>query len=172
MRPQADPFAFLRQADADVYGPVHAGLAADIDEVVRGIVAGAPQHMRLVADQIIRTGGPGVVEHPLLPTQGLAECIEGQLAQRWPWLDFVVIANAQFIRVFLADAPAGGRLDWDIGEVKRQGSQGADRRSRRLARLLPHRAGVPGLGAEAADARRWAHGAGRPPRPVQGSRHG
>lgn len=122
--PPVDPFAFLRQADADVYGPVYAGLAADIDEVVRGMVAGAPQHMRRVADQIIRTGGPGVVEHPLLPTQGLAECIESQLAERWPWLDFAVIANAQFIRVFLADAPAGARRDWDTWEVMKRGSQG------------------------------------------------
>ena len=92
-------------------------------EVLDGLVDDAHEHMRLVADKIVVSGGPNVREHPRTG-ETLAASIESQLAERWPWLDVAVNTNAQLIRVFLADEAPESRPTWDAWLVAQQGPKG------------------------------------------------
>lgn len=122
--PTHDPLALIRQQDADSYGPSYASLASTVKEVLDGLVDHAGAHMRIVAGQIIVTGGPNVRERPRSSEETVAVSIESQLAERWPWLDFAVNTNAQLIRVFLADEEPGAPRAWDAWLVAQEGPKG------------------------------------------------
>lgn len=121
--PTHDPLVLITQQDADSYGPSYTNLATTVKEVLDGLVDNAAAHMKLVAEEIIVTGGPDVRERPR-STETVAGSIESQLAERWPWLDFVVNTNAQFIRVFLADEVPGSPRAWDTWLVAQEGPKG------------------------------------------------
>ena len=56
--PPTRPLAAISAQNKGYYQPVFQSLAEDVESALHELVYDAPQHMRLVADQIIRMEGP------------------------------------------------------------------------------------------------------------------